>query len=302
MKAVVCMLALAMPLAAATPAAAGEVSVETASGPATVAQSPEPVVVLDLAAIDTLDALGVEVDAIPDIPPPAYLAGAMTAPKIGTLFEPDFESIAAMAPQLIIAGGRSQMQVRPLSAIAPTLDMTITGRDLIAEAESRLAAYGAIFDRADRAEALKAELDDRIAQARASAHGKGNALILMTNGGKISAYGAASRFGWVHGALDLPEARPGLTAENHGEAVSFEFVADVNPDWLLVIDRGAAIGQGGQAAAATLDNPLIAGTTAARKGQVVYLDSAAMYLAGGGYHSVMEALDQLIAAFSSPES
>jgi iron complex transport system substrate-binding protein len=79
-------------------------------------------------------------------------------------------------------------------------------------------------------------------------------------------------------------------------------VAEANPDWLLVIDRGAAVGQGGEAAAATLDNPLIAGTTAGKTGQIVYLDGAAMYLAGGGFHSVTETLAQLTRAFAGAGS
>lgn len=295
MKAIACMLALAMPFSAV----AEQVTIPSAAGEVNAPMQPKPVVVLDLAAIDTLAALDVTVDGVPDIKPPAYLAQAMTAPTVGSLFEPDFESIAAMAPQLIVAGGRSQGQVKALSAIAPTLDMTIPGEDLVAEAESRLAAYGAIFGRQERAKALQTQLEQRLEAATNAVAGKGDALILMTNGGKISAYGGHSRFGWLHQRLGLPEARPGMTAANHGEAVSFEFVADVDPDWLLVIDRGAAIGQSGEAAAATLDNPLIAGTTAAQKGQIVYLDSAAMYLSGGGYQATMMTLDQMIEVFSA---
>lgn len=84
--------------------------------------------------------------------------------------------------------------------------------------------------------------------------------------------------------------------------MSFEFVAEANPDWLLVIDRGAAVGQGGEAAAATLDNPLIAGTTAGKAGQIVYLDGSAMYLASGGVQSLSGALTQLTQAFGSAGS
>ena len=62
------------------------------------------------------------------------------------------------------------------------------------------------------------------------------------------------------------------------------------------------MGQGGEAAAATLDNPLIAGTTAGKTGQIVYLDGSAMYLAGGGFHSVTGTLEQLTAAFEGTGS
>lgn len=297
MKSLVCAAALAM---VAATAGAEPVSVETAAGVAQVEAKPSTVVALDFAALDTLDALGVTVDGRPDFTPPAYLAQALAdVPTVGTLFEPDFEALAVMAPDLIIAGGRSQVQVPALSAVAPTIDMTIDGTDMVAQAQARIDAYGTIFDRAEEAKTLDLNLNQSISEARAAAAGKGNAMILLTNGGKISAYGANSRFGWIYTALDLPEAYEGLVPETHGEAVSFEFVAQANPDWLLVVDRGAAVGQEGEAAAATLDNPLIAGTTAAKKGQIVYLDAAALYLAGGGYQSMMLTLNELNQAFSA---
>lgn len=280
-----------------------EISVETAQGAVPVPQAPDQVVVFDLSAVDTLMALGVSIDGLPA---PIYLPylepAAKAATPVGTLFEPDFEALARMAPDLIVVGGRSAGQLAPLSRIAPTVDMSIWGTDHLDQVLARLTAYGAIFDKGAEADALADELADRIAQARRVAAGKGDGLILLTNGGKMSAYGADSRFGWLHRTLDLPEAYPGLAAETHGQAVSFEFLAEVNPDWLLVIDRGAAIGQSGEAAAATLDNRLVAGTTAAQKGQIVYLNAGPVYIAGGGVQSMMGTLDALIAAFSGADS
>jgi iron complex transport system substrate-binding protein len=292
-----CLTAIALMLPAL--AFADEVQIETFAGPVSVPQNPTPLVVLDLAAIDTLSALGVTIDGVPEVAPPAYLAGVMDgAQKVGTLFEPDFETLASMAPGLIVAGGRSQAQVEPLSAVAPTIDMTIWGGDMVAQAEARTRAYGTIFGVEAAADDLIGQLDAKVADAAAAVADKGDALILLTNGGKVSAYGDDSRFGWMHTALNLPEAFPDLTAETHGESVSFEFIAETDPDWLLVIDRGAAIGQEGQAASATLDNPLVANTKAAKAGQIVYLDSSRLYLAGGGIQSISGTLDEIIAAFA----
>ncbi|MGZ9810173.1 siderophore ABC transporter substrate-binding protein [Pseudoroseicyclus sp. H15] len=291
-------------IAALAPLAANAetVTVETYPGPVAVETGPETVVALDLAAIDALDALGITLDGVPDFTPPAYLAEAMgQAETVGTLFEPDFETLAAMAPDLIIAGGRSQAQVEPLSAVAPTIDMTIW-EDVVGQSKERLAAYGAIFGLSDEADALAAELDAAIAEATAAAEGQGDVLILLTTGGTVSAYGDDSRFGWIHTALGLPEAYPDLNAETHGESVSFEFIAEVDPDWIFVIDRGAAIGQAGEAAAVTLDNPLVAGTVAGEAGHIVYLDPAPLYLAGGGIQALMQTIGEIDAAFASADS
>lgn len=284
----------------ASPSLAAEVTIATALGDAEVPQSPETLVVFDPAAIDTLLALDVP---IAGVPAPLYLdslvAATGQAEVVGTLFEPDFEALAIMQPDLIIAGGRSSTQVTPLSQIAPVIDMTIWGEHLMDQAKARIGAYGTLFGIEDRAEALTGALDDKIAAARAATEGKGNALILLTNGGKISAYGANSRFGWLHETLGLPEAHPELDAETHGQSISFEFVAETDPDWLLVIDRGSAVGQGGEAAEATLDNPIMARTRAMQSGRVVYLDAGPLYIAGGGAASMMHTLDEMIAAFAA---
>ena len=294
------LLAALFACTSAASALAHDVTVETAAGSTEVPHAPESVVVFDPAAIDTIASLG---QPIAGLPSPLYLDGIdaakASADVVGTLFEPDFEALAVMQPDLIVVGGRSSEQRAPLSQIAPTIDMTIWGEDMVAQARDRIAAYGTLFDKEDEAAALTETLDAKIEEARAAVAGKGDGLILLTNGGKISAYGANSRFGWLHGALDLPEAHPGLSDDTHGQAISFEFIAETDPDWLLVIDRAAAIGADGEAAAATLDNPLVARSTAAQEGQIVYLDAAPLYISGGGASSMMHTLDEIISAFGA---
>ncbi len=292
-------LAAGLLTALAVPAFSQTVSIETATGPAELTAAPETVAVFDIAAADTLSALGVPVAGMPAPNYLDYMAPTFDgAEKIGTLFEPDFEVLAAMAPDLIVAGGRSSAQVEALSQVAPTIDMTIEAGSIVSEARARLDAYGTLFGKQAEAADLNAALDAKIAEARAAVSGKGTALVLLTNGGKLSAYGAESRFGWLHTTLGLPEAVHDLGAKPHGEAVSFEFIAEADPDWLLVIDRGAAIGQAGEAAAATLDNPLVAGTKAAQSGHILYLSPGPLYIAGGGVQSMIGTLDEIAAGFS----
>lgn len=283
---------------AALPGGAAAVTIETARGPAEIDAVPERVVVLDMAALDTIDALGIRAVGVPEKTYVSYLDGAAAAAEpVGTLFEPDFEAIAALAPDLIVVGSRSAAQFDALSAIAPVIDMSIDGDALLADAEARIAAYGALFGREEAAAELSAGLDVRLEATRAVVAGSGDALIVMTNGPKVSAYGPGSRFGWIHGALGLGAAVPDVDAATHGEAISFEFIHDADPDWLIVIDRAAAIGEAAAAAGETLDNPLVAGTTAWQAGQVVYLDGAPIYVAAGGVRSLGQTLDEITAAF-----
>lgn len=281
----------------ATVGLADPVMVQTAQGQVVVQEPPETVVVFDVAAIDTLDALGVTIAGAVGQLYVGYLDHVQEwAQKMGTLFEPDFEAVYALSPDLIVAGGRSSGQVDALARLAPTIDMTI-GNDVLADGLARLRAYGAIFDRSDAAAALEAGVQDKVAQARQVIAGKGNALIIMTNGPKISAYGAGGRFGWLHQDLGLPEAAPQIGESTHGESISFEFIAATDPDWLIVIDRLAAIGRPGDSALATLDNVLVRDTKAWSSGQVIYLDPADIYIAGGGLQALNRTLDALITAF-----
>lgn len=294
-------LQLAAPVffALAGAAAAQGLAVETARGRIELPETLERIVVLDVAAADTLGALGVQPVGVPAEMYVSYLDDLQAqAASAGTLFEPDFEAIAMLAPDLIVAGGRSSAQVEPLAEIAPTIDMTIWGTDLAGQALARLRSYGELTGREDRAEELEAAFNAKLAEARAAVDGRGDALIVMTNGPRVSAYGAASRFGWLHQALDLPEAVPDLDAQIHGEAVSFEFIAAADPDWLIVVDRATALGQSNQAAVVTLDNALVAGTEAWARGQVIYLNPANIYVAGGGIQSMRATLEEIQAGFA----
>jgi iron complex transport system substrate-binding protein len=289
---------LAIFLVAATPAFAADI--RTARGVVDIAAPPEKIAVFDIAALDTLDRLGIKPAGLPE---KLYLQQLehlkSGADVVGDIFEPDLEALSALAPDLIILGGRSSTRVDATAQVAPTIDMTMDGDDLVEQAKARLSDYGVLFGKQAEAQTIAAELDGEIDAARAAAAGKGKALIIMTNGPKITAYGPGSRFGWVHATLDLPPAIADVQAATHGEAVSFEFIHKADPDWLIVVDRASAIGSGEQNARATLDNELVAGTTAWKKGQVVYLPAADFYIAAGGIQATRRVMATLREAFAA---
>jgi len=291
-------LAVAAILAALSGTAAAT-EIETARGPVEIAAPPKRIAVFDIPAIDTLSSLGVEIAGTPDnlfLPELKEVADKVLT--VGTLFEPDLEALSALGPDLIIVGARTSAQFDSVARIAPTIDMTLSGADMTAEARANILAYGKLFAREEAARKRVAEFDQAVERARIAMKGKGNALIVMTSGAKISIYGPESRFGWLHRDLGLPPAAETAVSAPHGEAVSFEFVREANPDWLIVLDRAAAIGSGEGNARATLDNELVASTTAWRKQQVVYLPAADFYIGAGGVDATIRVLDALANAFS----
>ncbi len=280
-------------------AALADVTVETAQGPVTLPETPAKVAALDLGVADMMMALGVTPAAVPDKLYLDHLQPLAQAAPAGTLQEPDLEKLAALGPDLIVVANRTAVKKDAVAQVAPAIDMTVDGADLIGQAKARLAALAALFGRQAEGEALAAALDGKLAALADAGRGKGTALVVLTNGPKMSAYGEGSRFGWIYEVTGLPQVEATLKSEaNHGDAVSHEFIAQANPDWLFVLDRGAAIGADEPSARATLDNKLVRRTSAWKNGHVVYLPADNVYLAPGGYTALSETLDALTAALS----
>ena len=286
---------------AAAEVPAGSIKVQTAHGEAVVPQNPERVAVYDLGAVDTLSKLGVKIGASVDSQNLAYLdAPLKDAVKAGTLFEPNYEALNAYNPQLIVIGSRMAKDKvsSELAKLAPTIDMTAQTDNMKESAKARIDAYGRIFGKQAEADALKAEIDKTFADAKAAAQGKGKGLVILVNAGKLSAFGPDSRLGgWIHRDIGVPAADEAIKEGSHGQPVSFEYIKEKNPDWLFVLDRSAAIGEEGQAAREVLNNPLVAQSTAWKKGQVVYLPPET-YLAAGGAQELLNAGNLLKDAFS----
>ena len=286
---------------AAAEVQAGSVKVQTAHGEAVVPQNPERVAVYDLGAVDTLSKLGVKIGASVDAQRLAYLdAPLKDAVKAGTLFEPNYEALNAYNPQLIVIGSRMAKDKvsDELAKLAPTIDMTAQTDNMKESAKARIDAYGRIFGKQAEADALKAEIDKTFADAKAAAQGKGKGLVILVNAGKLSAFGPDSRLGgWIHRDIGVPAVDEAIKEGSHGQPVSFEYIKEKNPDWLFVLDRSAAIGEEGQAAREVLNNPLVAQSTAWKKGQVVYLPPET-YLAAGGAQELLNAGNLLKDAFS----
>ncbi|MCU1519358.1 MAG: iron transporter substrate-binding protein [Pseudarthrobacter sp.] len=265
------------------------ISVEHAQGSTVnVPVNPEKVFTFDLGVLDTLDALGVEPAGVPEASYPESLSKYADAKyeKIGSLKEPDFEAVSAGAPDLIIISGRTSAAYAELSKIAPTIDLSIDAANPMESFKAQTEKLGAIFDKESEVEKKLADVDATISDTKAKAADAGKGLIVLTSGGEVTAYGAGSRFGIIHDVLGVPTAADVKSEGSHGESVSFEYIKQVNPDLLYVINRDTAIGSEAAAANPVLDNELVQSTNAARNNKVINLDPAAWYIVGYGLNNV----------------
>ncbi|WP_336294595.1 siderophore ABC transporter substrate-binding protein [Bartonella sp. CB169] len=277
------------------------ITINHASGTTSIPTTPQKVVVFDLASLDNMNHLGIKaVAGVPEGKKPTYLQqfDDKKYEIIGTIFEPDYEKIATLQPDLIIISARTQPKYNDLSKIAPTIDLTVGNKSPLEDIERNIVILGKVFNKEKEAEKEIARLKASLAEVRKNTQGKGTGLILMTSGGKISAFGPQSRFDILHSKFGITPATDKLTVQRHGQIISPEFILETNPDWLLVIDRDAAIEREGQSAAQILDNELVHNTTAGKRNQIVYLDSWSWYRASGGLTGLYQTVKQLNKAFT----
>ena len=280
-----------------------EVLITHYSGADTVPVNPETVVVFDLGVLLSLHDLGIEVDAVGGlgIPIPEEYDAIVNSPdyvEVGTAFEPDYEAVNAMEPDLIIVASRSSRWYAEMSRIAPTVDLTVDWDDYMNSFRDTHRSMGKIFNVESKVEDKLAKLDAEIARVRSQAAGAGKALILMTTGAEVTAYGPGSRFGFVHDLFGYAAADESLERDaTHGDAVSFEYILEAAPDALFVIDRAAAIGGEGDAARQILDNELVTQTPAWQNERVVYVDNFAWYIAASSLPSYFMIADNIANSF-----
>lgn len=253
-------------------------------GEVTVKKNPERIIVFDYATLDSLDEMGIEVLGLPKSNIPEYLNkfNDEKYENVGTLFEPDFEKIYELNPDVIFISGRQLELYEELNEIAPTVFLQVDGAKYMESVTNNLKILGQLFDREEFVEEQLSGINSSINEIKEKVTEKGlNALVVMANDGSISAFGKGSRFGMVYEEFGFEPADPNLDVANHGNSITFEYILEKNPDYIFIIDRSATVG-GNVTAKEIFDNELIKETDAYKNGRIVYLTSQVWYVASGG--------------------
>ncbi|KGX91133.1 iron ABC transporter substrate-binding protein [Pontibacillus halophilus JSM 076056 = DSM 19796] len=260
-----------------------EMTITHELGETTIQKNPEKVVVFNYGTLNILDQIGVDVAGVAKSTLPDYLSKfeGDDYENVGSLKEPDFEKIHEMSPDLIIISGRQSDAYEDLSEIAPTLYLTTDTENFMDSYKEGMNTLGELFTKGDKVKEEIARVEKAVASIQETTEGSDKkGLIILSTGGKVSAYGPGSRFGVIHDVFGVQPADENIEASNHGMNISFEYIREQNPDTLFVIDRDQAIG-GETVASEVLDNELVNGTTAAKEGNIVYLDPGVWYLSSG---------------------
>lgn len=276
-------------------AVAQTLTVEHPMGKTTLETEPKRVVVLGMDTLDVLDNLNIEPVGVVKSPMPSYLNkyqdDKYTA--AGSLFEPDFETIFTLKPDLIIASNRSSESYDELSKIAPTVVFMADPSDYWRSTQQAWQMLGKIFNKTEQVDAKIATLQKQIDAITSRTSDTHELMLIMTNGGKVSVFGAQSRFAALYELFGFSEVTANKANKAHGDLISYEYIAEANPPYLLVLDRDQAIGRESGEAFKKLNNSLISQTDAVKKGHVHYLNPHAWYISASGIQATQIMIDDI---------
>lgn len=265
-------------------------------GEAAVPLQSKRVVSLDYSVLETLDELGIGVIGIPKGNLPQHLekyGHDTSVADLGTLKEINMERLNELNPDVIFIAARLQNSYGELSKIAPTVYLEVEPKAFLQSFKSNLDIIGQIFKKENEVQAAYADIETKVNGVKEKAAAKNvTGLVTLFNKGKFSAYGTGSRFGIIHDILGIRPAVANIEDAKHGQVISNEFILNANPDYLFVIDRGAAVAKKG-ADKSEIENALIQKTKAYKSGRIIYLHPEIWYLCGSGISSVNAMMDDI---------
>lgn len=269
----------------------------------TLEEEPKRIISFDYGFLDTLDALGVE--GIVGVAAnggsgniPAHIkdkyAPSDDIADVGSLKEINFEAVAAAEPDVIFISGRQSAFYEELKEITPNvIFIGSDNEDYFGGVFESIDLAAEIFGKQDKAEELKAGLQEKIDAVNEKAAGYENALIAMYNDKKISGFdnGEDSRFAYFYNDFGFTPATEDIEASSHGSDFSYESILSVDPEVLVIVDRTVSELEAIQA---DIENDIIKQTRAYKEGKIVYLDGVNWYFSANGATTEAEKLDEIL--------
>lgn len=260
----------------------------------------ERIAVMDLAALDMLHTFGLG-DRVVGVSKGSsidYLQSYITDDDIanlGTIKEADLEALMSSEPDIIFIGGRLSAQYEEFSAIAPVIYLSTDVEIGVVESVRKNAmTIASMFGVEGMVDEQLADFDSRIEALKAAAEGK-TAVVGICTSGSFNTMGNDGRCSIIGNELGFDNLADGDVTSTHGNESSFELLVELNPDYIFVMDRDAAIGtDGAQLAQEIMENELVMKTAAYENDNIVYLEHPAVwYTAEGGIYALDVMLSDL---------
>ncbi|MHC5225172.1 ABC transporter substrate-binding protein [Ignatzschineria sp. LJL83] len=247
-------------------------------------------IVMDFGAVDTLVVLD-KAEAISAIPMrnlPTYLKELNTADiqDGGGMKEPNLEVYAELKPEFIVISPRLAGKVDVLSEYAPVLNFTANPEDYYASVSQNILALAKLVDAEDSANVSLNQLNSELDEIKANiAKNDKIALTMMHNADNLFASPTSGYGKFIHHFLGTKNA---VKAPIEGrQAIDIDYLNEIQPDVIFIIDRSAAIGQTPMNLE-SFQSEIISKVTLenGKEIKVVYLDPTLWYLSGNGLMSI----------------
>lgn len=261
-----------------------------------VPYNPERIAILDLAALDIIDSIGVGDKVVgmaqTSIDYLSQYSENKSIKNLGTIKEADIEAVMECEPDIIFIGGRLSASYDKLSEIAPVVYLaTDSSIGLVESTLKNAKTIASIFGKENEVEDKVNQYNDRINNLKNIASGK-NALVGMTTSGSFNILGNDGKCSIIGNEIGFNNLGATGNTSTHGNEASFETVVAKNPEYIFVMDRDKAIGTAGAASAKEIvENDLVKSTPAYKNNHIVYLENPNVwYTAEGG----IQALDMML--------
>ncbi|MDJ0318765.1 MULTISPECIES: siderophore ABC transporter substrate-binding protein [Arthrobacter] len=261
------------------------VSIEDNNGPQTISTPLKSVVATDNRTFETLSDWGIKLSAgaVALMPKTSGYKQDSSIVDLGNHREPNLEAVVAVEPDLIVNGQRFSQYHDDFAKLAPNATVLELdpreGQPFDSELKRQISVLGEVFGKKTEAKKLNDDFDAAIARVKKSYNKDTTVMGVITSGGNInySAPGNGRTLGPLFSILGLTPALEvkDASTDHQGDDISVEAIAKSNPDWILVMDRDAAVSA--DDAAYKPANALLEGSdalknvTATQKGNIVYM-------------------------------
>ncbi|WP_440857926.1 siderophore ABC transporter substrate-binding protein [Staphylococcus shinii] len=272
--------------------------------------NPKRVVVMDYGALDVMQQLKLEnhIVAIAKGQGASFLPDRLKSFKnskyknLGNPGQPNYDELAKSKPDVIFASFRQAhtKTLEEMKKAAPNAKIVFISPqndDYIASIKNNTKNIGKIFEKQKEVKKLVTQLDDKVAETKKRI-GDESVLFLNVDDKGLKTYGSTGRFGgFLNQDLGIKHADKQMKANSSGILISNEYLNEINPDKLFVIDRTKKANGQSKTILQSLQNDVIKNSKAIKNDDVTLFEANSWFFGEGGIGLTIDQLKQIQNAY-----
>lgn len=272
--------------------------------------NPKRVVVMDYGALDVMQQLKLEnhIVAIAKGQGASFLPDRLKSFKnskyknLGNPGQPNYDELAKSKPDVIFASFRQAhtKTLEEMKKAAPNAKIVFISPqndDYIASIKNNTKNIGKIFEKQKEVKKLVTQLDDKVAETKKRI-GDESVLFLNVDDKGLKTYGSTGRFGgFLNQDLGIKHADKQMKANSSGILISNEYLNEINPDKLFVIDRTKKANGQSKTIPQSLQNDVIKNSKAIKNDDVTLFEANSWFFGEGGIGLTIDQLKQIQNAY-----